>query len=150
MPTDKPKNSVPIQSLLNESTGIFAALQQHAIAIQVIQEKIKATLPPPLCDHFIIANIDALTLTLHTDNSAWAARLRFKTPDILGCVQKLRDQDCPQTIRIKVVPPDIQPARPKRKLHLSSKNAQLIRDTANSITDPVLRDALTKLSQHLS
>jgi hypothetical protein len=150
MPTDKPKGSVPIQNLLNENTGIFAALQQHANAVRILQEKIKAKLPPPLSDHFIIANIDAKTLTLHTDNSAWAARLRFKTPDILSCVQKLHDQDCPQTIRIKVVPAEIHAAKPKRKLHLSNENAQLIRETANSITDPVLRDALIKLSQHLS
>jgi len=150
MPTDKPKGSVPIQNLLNENTGIFAALQQHTNAVRILQEKIKATLLPPLSDHFIIANIDAKTLTLHTDNSGWAARLRFKTPDILNCVQKLHDQDCPQTIRIKVVPAEIRAAKPKRKLHLSNENAQLIRETANSITDPVLRDALIKLSQHLS
>ncbi len=150
MATNTKKGAVAIQSLLGGSDGMLADFHKRAAKIQVFQEKIKAILPPPLCDHYILANIDKNTVTLHTDNSAWAARLRFKTPDILNCVQALCDVDPPQTIRIKVVPPVSQPAHPKRKLNLSSKNAQLIRDTAQSITDSALRDALIRLSQRKS
>ena len=115
--------------------------------IQLVQEKLKTILPPPLCDHFVLANIDKETLTLHTDSSAWAARLRFKTPDILSFARQLHDIDHPASIRIKVVPSAGQPGPAKRTISLSSKSAQLIRETAATITDPHLRDALMRLSQ---
>ncbi|MFT5132029.1 MAG: hypothetical protein ACI9SC_000492 [Gammaproteobacteria bacterium] len=151
MLTKKPKGIVSIQHLLDENNGTLAALYKHTAQLQVYQEKLKTTLPPPLCDHFILANIDADSLTLHTDSSAWAARLRFKTLDILSTVRELCKVDYPHTLRIKVVLPANKPIKPKKRtLKLSSKNAQLIQDTANSITDPVLRDALLRLSQHNS
>jgi hypothetical protein len=150
MATGKQKGSVAIQSLLHDDKSTFAALYQRSTELQIFQEKLKAKLPSPLCDHFILANIDKTTLTLHTDSPAWAARFRFITPDILSHAQKLCNPYSPKTIRIKVVPPVSSSKQKKRTVNLSSKNAKLILDTANSITDPVLRDALIRLSQHKS
>jgi len=116
----------------------------------MFQDKLKTKLPSPLCEHFILANISEDTLTLHTDSPAWAARLRFITPDILKYAQQLRRLHSPQTIRIKVVPPASQSTSVKRMINLSHKNAQLIQDTADSINDPVLRAALTRLAQNKS
>ena len=74
MATGKQKGSVAIQSLLHDDKSTFAALYQRSTELQIFQEKLKAKLPSPLCDHFILANIDKTTLTLHTDSPAWAAR----------------------------------------------------------------------------
>lgn len=150
MTSYKQKGSVAIQNLLNREKGELAALFQHAAVLRMFQDELKTKLPSPLCDHFILANISEDTLTLHTDSPAWAARLRFITPDILKYVRQLRRPRPPHTIRIKVVPPASQSTSLKRTINLSRKNAQLIRDTANSISDPVLRAALTRLSQNKS
>jgi hypothetical protein len=141
------KGAVAIQSLIACDKGMLAALCQRASELRVFQDKLKAKLSPPLCDHFILANIDDNTLTIHTDSSAWAARLRFKTPDILSHIQELCGANSPLTIRIKVAPPAHQNKTALRTIKLSNKNAQLIQDAANSITDPVLRGALLKLAQ---
>lgn len=146
----KQKGSVAIQRLLHREKSDLAALLQHASELRAFQEELKTKLPSPLCDHFILANISEDTLTLHTDSPAWAARLRFLTPDILNHARQLRRLHPPRTIRIKIVPPVSQPASLKRTINLSRKNAKLIRDTANSISDPVLRAALTRLSQNKS
>jgi hypothetical protein len=150
MAKHKSKGTVSIQHLLESNNNTLAALHQRISDIQMYQDKLKAILPTPLCDHFILANIDEHSATLHTDNSAWAARLRFKIPEILDCIRKLCDVDPSYSIRIKVIPPENKVTLPESTLYLSDENAQLIRDTASSITDPVLRDALIRLSRHKS
>ncbi len=150
MSSNSKKRTVSIQSYLDDSQSVFAAFQKRANELQLIHEKIKTILPSPLCDHCVLANVDKNRLTLHTDSSAWAARLRFKTPEILSCLKSLFNTNPPKTIRIRVVPPVNLSPQPKRKLHLSDKNAQLILDTANLIKDPELREALVRLSGHKS
>lgn len=150
MTTYKQKGAVAIQSLLNLESGGLATLYRHVSDLRELQNKLKTKLPSPVCDHFILANINEDTLTLHTDSSAWAARLRFLTPDILSAARQLCRLPPPQTIRIKVVPPTIETTTIKRSINLSSKNAQLILETANTIADPVLRAALTRLAQSKS
>jgi hypothetical protein len=150
MTSNKHQGTVAIQNLLTDNRSTFAALYHRSNELQVFQENLKAKLPPPLRDHFILANINKTTLTIHTDSPAWAAKLRFLTPDILNYAQNLCSPNTPKTIRIKVVPPAIQPKKRKRVINLSSENAQLILDTANSITDPGLREALLRLSHHKS
>ena len=140
--------TVAIQYLLGSNRGLLADIRRRTAELQVIYQKLKAILPPPLCDHFILANIDKNTVTLHADSSAWAARLRFKTPEILACIQEHWQFAPPKSIRTRVVHRTTQTTPTKRSVHLSAKNARLIRDTANSISDPVLRDALLRLSRN--
>ncbi len=148
MATNKQKGAVAIQNLLRDNGSRLATLYQRSSELQIFHEKLKAKLHPPLCDHFILANIDHNTLTVHTDSPAWAARLRFKTADILDYARKLCAPISLRTMRIKVVPPERHPKTTKRAVKLSRKNARLILETANSITDPALRAALTRLSRH--
>ncbi len=148
----KNKNTagVTIQNIWKNESNTCAALFRRSAELQVFQEKLKAKLPPLLRDHFILANVDKTTLTIHTDSPAWAARLRFQTPDILAHTRVICSPCSPKTIRIKVVLPENKPERERVKVNLSPKNAQLIRETAESITDPVLRNALIRLSRHKS
>lgn len=141
------KGTVAIQSILGANSEHIAEIRQRIAVIQAIQDKLKATLPSPLSDHFIIANISRDTLILHTHSPAWAAKLRFNTPEILRCVKEHFDALAPKSLRIKVVPESPQPALPIRKIRLTEKNAQLIKQTAESITDPKLREAMVRLSR---
>lgn len=141
------KGTAAIQKILGANSEYLSEIRRRIAVIQAIQDKLKAKLPPPLSEHFIIANISKDTLTLHTHSPAWAAKLRFNTPEILRCVQEHFDARSPKSLRIKVVPESPQPALPLRKIRLSEKNAQLIKQTAETITDPALRDALVRLSR---
>ncbi|NKB38911.1 MAG: DUF721 domain-containing protein [Gammaproteobacteria bacterium] len=139
--------TIAIQEFLKGNTEAFAALQKRAAELQLIHEQIQSILPPPLGEHFTLANVNHNCLTLHTDSPAWAARLRFKTAEILNTIKPLCDTNPPKSIRIKVVPPVSVSTKPKHRQKMSGKNAQLILDTANSINDPLLRDALNRLSK---
>jgi hypothetical protein len=139
--------TTPIQDFLKGNTGAFAGLQKRAAQLQLIHEKIQSILPPPLGEHFTLANVNHNCLTLHTDSQAWAARLRFKTAEILNIVKPLCDTNPPRSIRIKVVLPATASTKPRPRQKLSNKNAKLILDTASSIKDPLLRDALNRLSK---
>ena len=140
--------STAIQQYLASSEGSLAQLQNRAAQLQYYHEQIKSILPPPLEDHFKLANVDKNYLTLHTDSPAWAARLRFKTPDILKRIQALCDTNPPKSIRIKVIPPASTSKKPGPKPKLSDANANLIHKTAETIKDPKLRDALYRLSKN--
>ncbi len=145
---DKAKHrTIAIQEFLKGNTGTFASLQKRAGHLQLIHEKIQSILPPPLGDHFTLANVNQNCLTLHTDSPAWAARLRFKTAEILNIIKPLCDTSPPKSIRIKVVLPSVVSTKPRRRQKMSDTNAKLILDTANSIKDPILRDALSRLSK---
>jgi hypothetical protein len=148
MANNKNKEGIAIQSYWTDNRSIFAALYQHSSDLHLFQEKLKAKLPSPLSDHFVLANIDKKTLTIHTDSPAWAARLRFMTPDILNHAREICSPYAPQTIRIKVTLPIPTIKKSPTKMNLSAKSAQLILETANSITDPELRNALIRLSRH--
>ena len=140
--------STAIQEYLSTSDGALAQLQNRAAQLQYYHERIKSILPPPLEDHFTLANVDKNYLTLHTDSPAWAARLRFKTPDILKCIQDSCDTNPPKSIRIKVILPTSTVKKTGSKPKLSAANAQLIHKTADSIKDPKLRNALYRLSKN--
>ncbi len=147
MAKGEPKGAVALQSILNAGSQNFAEIHQRIALLQAIQDKLQATLPPPLSDNFVIANISKDTIVLHTQSPAWASKLRFNTPLILECIKEFYDAAPPKSLRIKVVPGSPQPATPKRKLSISSKNAQLIKSTAESIKDSHLRESLLRLSR---
>jgi hypothetical protein len=150
MAKDKQKGAVAIQKFLADEQSTLSVLYQRMAELKIFQEKLKAKLPPPLRDHFTLANINESTLTIHTDSPAWAARFRFLTSDILNHAQQLCGSNAPTTIRIKVLLPVNQSPIIKQAIKLSNKNSKLILETANSITDPVLKDALKRLSQNKS
>ena len=150
MTKDKQKGAVAIQKFLADEQSTMSVLYQRMAELKTLQEKLKAKLPPPLREHFTLANINESTLTIHTDSPAWAARFRFLTADILNHAQQLCSSNSPTTIRIKVVLPVNQSAKNRRSIKLTNKNSKLILEAANSITDPVLKDALKRLSQNKS
>ena len=143
------KGTVAIQTILNASSQNFADIHRRIALLQAIQDKLQTTLPPPLSDNFIIANVSKDTLVLHTQSPAWAAKLRFNTPLILDSVKEFYDTVPPKSLRIKVVPDSPQQAQvqTKRKIGISKTNSQLIKSTAESIKDSSLRESLLKLSR---
>ena len=143
------KGAVALQKILYADSQHLADIHNRIALLKTIQDKLQTTLPPPLSDNFIVANVSKDTLVLHTQSPAWASKLRFNTPLILECIKQFYDATPPKSLRIKVVPESPQHAPPTRKISISSGNAQLIKSTAESITDSRLREALLKLSRRV-
>ena len=147
MPTEK-KQFHSIRSLLHNNSEILSALCYRASQISRLQKKLCLKLDPVLSAHLLVANFNSDALTIHTDSPAWAARLRFKIPDILDIAKEtcgLRDL---HSVRVKVVIPVRDSSCATKAMSLSDETVQMMLKTADSITNDNLRRALIRLSKH--
>jgi hypothetical protein len=74
-------------------------IDQQRQVLRAVRDK----LTPPLDNHCLHASLDEGKLTLVTDSPAWASRLRFFAPDLIGALGLGfgRIEEC----RIRVQPP---------------------------------------------
>ncbi len=135
-----------INSFLQKETALTklqARSRQHAALLQ----QVRRLLPSPLDRHCLAAVLRDDRLLLFADSSAWASRLRYFSRDlILG----LRQMQLPVTkAAIRILAPNRQKKLKQRHImQLSRKNAQLLQQTADDISDPALSAALRRLSRH--
>lgn len=144
------KNTGPLKitEILSADTGHLVQLYSHTRELSALEKKLCSYLPASLRDHVRVANYDEKSLSLCTDNAAWATRLRFKIPDILNIARNKCMLDSIQTVRISVAPTEKETSNRRQAPRLTSETAQLLRSTAESLSDPDLRQALLQLSQH--
>lgn len=147
MPTKK-KQFHSIRSLLNNNSEILSALCYRASQISRLQQKLRLELDPVLSKHLLVANFNSDALTIHTDSPAWAARLRFKIPDILNIAKESCGLPELHSVRVKVVIPKRDSNSATKEMSLSDETVQIILKTADSIADNDLRCALLRLSKH--
>jgi hypothetical protein len=134
-----------------EQVGIsgHSSLTAQVRQLAVIERQVRACLPADLAEHCQVAGFGDGCLRLATDSPAWAARLRFQGP---GLVKQLTTQGMAalRTVQVRIIPLVVKPTPPSRKPHLATENAQLLEQTAKSIDDPGLAQALRRLARHRS
>jgi len=134
--------------LLRGYPGVLSKLHQRITQISACQEKLRSELGLPLSEHLNVANISNDTLTLYTDNPAWASRLRFNIRTILSIAK----HDCGlkelKSVRIKVIIRNSSNKPQIRSLTVSENIANIIGETSESINDKKLRASLLNLSKH--
>jgi len=136
-----------ISELLGSSSDLSSMLT-HIGALRQLQKHLCSRLPPPLNQHITIANFHQQTLIVHTDSPTWAAKLRFKIPDILDIARNNRHLTDIQTVRIKVMPVEQTTDRaPPAKI--SPQTAGILRQAAENTTDTALRSSLYNLSNNV-
>lgn len=134
--------------LLGCGSGVLSNIHQRIRQISACQEKLRSELGSPLSQHLNVANFSHDTLTLHTDNPAWASRLRFNIRTILNVARQKCGLNGLKSVRIKVVIRDNGTKSPGRSLSVSEKTANMIGNTIDSINDDQLRSSLSNLSKH--
>ncbi len=142
------RSSAParIGKLLGRSEA--SRLLAQARALGELDALLDRLIPPPLNEHCRVLSLRDSTLVLAADSPVWAARLRFQTPPL---VKQLRNQQAVKvrTVQVRVRPPDtpqvveINLPGPRR---LSARNADTLRQTACSVSDPGLKAALMRLA----
>ena len=125
----------------------MSQLCDHIEQLGKLQTKLHDYLEPPLNEHVIIADYRQKTLVFHADSAAWATKLRYRTPEILG----LFKDDLPgiRTIRIKNPPVEKRAQTARRAATASSDTVDTIREVADRIEDPPLRFVLLKIADQL-
>lgn len=142
------KTPYKINDIFAGSSDKLSFLYFHAQTIIKLQNHLRAELPTPLGDHVTIANYNSNSLIIQTDSSAWAAKLRFKIPELLTILRNRCGLPELQTIRIKIKVPDSDQSTPDRKLTLSNQSSNFLRNIANTIPDLELQQSLLKISRH--
>ncbi len=141
MPTYKP---VSVAKLI--SGGTLPRLLDHSRALAQLDQALRKALPEPLNEHCHVINLRGQTLTLAADSPAWATRLRYQSRTVLQHLTRLQSVTV-RTIQVRIAPEQpTKQKKPKRHAHLSATNAQLLQQTANSLSDPRLRAALLKVA----
>lgn len=147
MQADKGK-LVTVATLVNNQSGTLYPLFSRATLFLKLQQKIRTELSPPLSEHLYVANLSDKIMTLYTDSSAWAAKLRYNTSSILKIAQKSCGLSELRSIRIRVVLPETSISDTKRKIKLSDQSKRLILNAAQSAIDPSLQSALLRLGKN--
>lgn len=137
-----------INRLVAGNRGTIRELYNHALRLIQLQQKLRQAIPAPLNDQITVASLADGVITIHTTSAAWAARLRFKIPDMLKSLEQEADGNSVKTIRIKVKPPVDPPPESRQKPVISPDTARLLQNVAESISDADLREALLRLSRN--
>jgi hypothetical protein len=135
-----------INSVLRTETTL-TRLQARSRDQSALLQQVRRLLPSPLDRHCLAAVLEADRLVLFTDSSAWASRLRYFARDLVFGLQQERVTVTKTAIRILVS--NRQKKRKQRHIpRISQKNARLLRQIADDISDPALGAALRRLSRH--
>ncbi len=112
-------------------------------------EQIKLVLPINLAEHVIHCVQKNNKVFVFTDSANWASQLRFYAEAIHGVLAKAVPIPV-KTIQIKVIDLPKLATKPSRKVKIPSwKTINAIRNQSLLITDPNLRQALSRLSNTL-
>ena len=132
---------------LLDSSDRLSQICNHIEKINELQIKLRKYLDSRLNQHVVVADYQQKTLVLHTDSAAWAAKLRYITPDILTAFKG----DLPgiRTIRIKVAPADTPTRTSRQTAKVSADTANGIRQVADQIEDTALRSTLHSIAGKL-
>ena len=130
-----------------DSSDRLSQICKHIEKINELQIKLQKHLEAPLNRHVVIADYQQKTLVLHTDSAAWAAKLRYQTPDIL----KVFKRDAPgiRTVRIKVMPSDSLSQVTRHAEQVTPETVYAIRQVAEKTGDPALRAILHSIAGNL-
>ncbi|MGH8120618.1 MAG: DciA family protein, partial [Gammaproteobacteria bacterium] len=138
-----------VRTLLRTDSSVLGNLMQHVDFLKGLDQKLVVFLGPTLNQHCTVANYANNTLVLYTDTPSWASRIRYNTPQILQFLQTECNLVSLKTIRIKVKPVSVQAAQiPDKRLKLDVHTANLIRQSASSVSDDALKCLLLKISKY--
>ncbi|HEY5701898.1 MAG TPA: DUF721 domain-containing protein [Gammaproteobacteria bacterium] len=149
MPTAKmPTTFNSVNSILENDKSALADLLQHIRRLQALDRELSTCLGQPLSGHCCIANITDDMLVLHADTSAWAAKIRYLTPNILEHIRRECQLPSLKSVRIRVLPKQSEPQKQKSPVPgITARTSSFLEQAAVSTSDPELRTRFLKLAK---
>lgn len=120
--------------------------------IATLDEIVKSELSSPLREHCRIANLRQGKLIIQADSPVWGSKLRFELTTLLSNLRKQPRFASLAGIDFFVAPfPTIstkesEPSH-KKTSNISSKHRQLLRETADKVSDPKLKAVLKAIAE---
>lgn len=136
-PADLLRQVRPLKLLLNKAQRLV-----H------LQRLLESQLQPAARAHCHVASWREGTLLLVVTDGHWATRLRYQQKRLQRQLQVLEAFTSLRRILFKVQPPLTPTPRPGHVVELSDVAAESLRESAEGISDPRLREALVRLAGH--
>ena len=135
----------PAAYLQNTQTH-HGELWSHALLLERLTKTLHSILPTPISEHCIVANLHDRELVVGTDSPVWAARFRYYSPQVMKRFAKLPNIKV-RSIRTRVLPTSVPVASaPVHPRKLSAGAGEVLTQSARTITDKHLRNALLRLA----
>ena len=122
------------------------SLHEQAERNACLQVKFDHIIDPSLKGHFHIATFCDACLTVIANNGSTATRLRFIEADLITQLQNIPELKTLKKIKCKVRPSPPKETQKTVERHISSDNAQLIKQAAEHIKDERIKKALESLA----
>ncbi len=134
-----------IARITSENT-LLHQLTVRSQQLQALNQRLAEILPPEMCAHCYLANINHQTVVIHTDNASYATRLRFQANTIFqaltGHVPHIISK-----LDVRVRPTLNSPIARRESLSMSRHSAQMIQATAQTLDNTALQRSLYKLAR---
>lgn len=140
-----------LSTLLSDATHSFAAMQEKIKILQYLNLIWQQQIEMNLAQHTRVANYRENTLIIEADSPVWTTRLRFLIPDLINQLNQHFEFRHLKKIDWYIRPTEekkLGAKIPKAKLKLTGQNADIIKETAQSITNQHLQQALRDLAKH--
>ncbi|MFC4864379.1 DUF721 domain-containing protein [Pseudomonas sp. MAHUQ-62] len=134
-------------ALLREQKPL-RALFNEAQRIEQLQQLLASQLQPAARDHCHVAAWREGRLLLIVTDGHWATRLRYQQTRLLRQLKGFEAFAGLERIVFKVQPSFAPSSTPVTEGRLSSTAAESLQATAETVTDPRLREALERLARH--
>ncbi len=138
---------VNINAILKHGPEISRVISR-SFSLLKLQSVIRSHINPPESDHIYLASVSQDALILYTDSPAWAAKLRFRTGQLIDIIKNYTEFPQINTIRIKVNPALIQQEETAEIAEISGKTSKYLEEMAKNMGDAELKAAFLRLSKH--
>jgi len=137
--------------LLGTNNPTLQNLLQKSLQLTQLTHSLHTLLDPNLALHCKVANLRDHTLILAVESAAWATQLRYQIPTLQKKLATTVEFKQVQKIEWFIQqPPTFTAPQQKRLLTLTTENAQLLQDTAESIAASSLKESLMRLAKNIS
>jgi hypothetical protein len=137
-----------ISSLLKKD-GATSALVEQALALSKLNILLKRHLPAQIAEHTTLSTIKDRTIYLQSDSAAWAAQLRYVTPELIKSLSASEEFQNTVTVQVKVRPKSSPTDKKRTRLKLSRASADAINRYSSSLTNAKTRDAFKRITKHV-
>jgi hypothetical protein len=127
---------------------INSKILKKARLLAKLTKLIRACLPIDCQQHISVSGIENFQLILISDSPVWASKIRLYSQNMIQMLE--------ENTNIRVSKVRIKQSQPKRVIekpapkarHLKSNTAEMIKQTADSISDADLQQALNHLAEN--
>jgi len=141
-PGTTPKGPVAALDVAADKT--LLGVLQRAEALRALDRALQACLPQPLSQHAQLGNVRDGILIFIVDAPIWKAKLRLLQAELVDTA--ISAGFPAKGVSVKVSPKLPEPTPERGPQPISARSRDALRQTAESVSDPQLRDVLLRLA----